>query len=152
MKKYLHAPLPNAVAKPRMAAGSVRILPINPFDIPPMSEVSPCLNCGACCSHFRVSFFWGECASSGGTVPDELVTQITPSRVAMIGTDRKAPRCTALEGEVGTAVSCTIYDKRSSPCREFEASWENGEQNTDCDKARARFGLPPLQPHWNEVA
>ncbi|MPQ71936.1 YkgJ family cysteine cluster protein, partial [Pseudomonas sp. MWU12-2323] len=29
-----------------------------------MSEVSPCLNCGACCSHFRVSFFWGECASS----------------------------------------------------------------------------------------
>ena len=37
-----------------------------------MSEVSPCLNCGACCSHFRVSFFWGECASSGGTVPDEL--------------------------------------------------------------------------------
>lgn len=34
MKKYFLAPLPNAVAKPRMAAGSVRILPINPFDTP----------------------------------------------------------------------------------------------------------------------
>ncbi|MFJ2536064.1 MULTISPECIES: YkgJ family cysteine cluster protein [unclassified Pseudomonas] len=116
-----------------------------------MSEVSPCLNCGACCSHFRVSFFWGECSSSGGTVPDELVTQITPSRVAMIGTDRKSPRCISLAGEIGNAVQCTIYDKRSSPCREFEASWENGEQNTDCDAARARFGLPPLQQGWSEI-
>jgi Fe-S-cluster containining protein len=98
-----------------------------------------------------VSFFWGECASSGGTVPDELVTQITPSRVAMIGTDRKPTRCTALLGEVGQTVHCSIYDKRSSTCREFEAAWENGEPNSDCDAARARFGLPPLQPGWNEI-
>ncbi len=116
-----------------------------------MSEVSPCLNCGACCSHFRVSFFWGECASSGGTVPDELVTQISPSRVAMNGTDCKSPRCTALEGEVGSEVKCSIYELRSSPCREFESSWENGEQNVDCDKARARFGLLPLQPDWAQI-
>ncbi|MBT9266122.1 YkgJ family cysteine cluster protein [Pseudomonas sp. MG-9] len=116
-----------------------------------MSEVSPCLNCGACCSHFRVSFFWGECSSSGGTVPDELVTQITPSRVAMNGTDCKSPRCTALVGEVGSNVQCSIYEQRSSPCREFEASWENGEQNVDCDAARARFGLPPLDPEWNQI-
>ena len=116
-----------------------------------MSEVSPCLNCGACCSHFRVSFFWGECSSSGGTVPDELVTQITPSRVAMIGTDQKPARCTALVGEVGNVVQCSIYDKRSSTCREFEASWENGEQNVDCDAARARFDLPPLDPEWNRI-
>src|SRR5690349_14244360 len=69
-----------------------------------MSEASPCLNCGACCSHFRVSFFWGECASSGGTVPDELVEQISPSRVAMIGTGCKPVRCTSLVGEVGSTV------------------------------------------------
>ena len=116
-----------------------------------MSEASPCLNCGACCSHFRVSFFWGECSSAGGTVPDELVAQITPSRVAMIGTDRKPTRCTSLAGEVGSAVACTIYDQRSSTCREFEASWENGEHNPDCDKARAAHGLPPLDPHWNDL-
>ncbi|MCF4997992.1 YkgJ family cysteine cluster protein [Pseudomonas syringae] len=116
-----------------------------------MSEVSPCLNCGACCSHFRVSFFWGECTSAGGIVPDELVTQITPSRVAMIGTDCKPVRCTALTGEVGSTVQCSIYEKRSSTCREFEASWESGEHNVDCDAARAAFGLAPLESHWNEI-
>ncbi|MGE8323794.1 MAG: YkgJ family cysteine cluster protein, partial [Pseudomonas sp.] len=25
-----------------------------------MSEYNPCLDCGACCGYFRVSFFWGE--------------------------------------------------------------------------------------------
>ncbi|MBE8590693.1 YkgJ family cysteine cluster protein [Pseudomonas sp. MAFF 301449] len=110
-----------------------------------MSEASPCLSCGACCSYFRVSFFWGECASSGGTVPDDLVVQINPTRVAMIGTDQKPARCCSLEGEVGKGTSCSIYEQRSSPCREFDASWSQGEQNVDCDAARAAFGLPPLQ-------
>ncbi|MEG0249014.1 MAG: YkgJ family cysteine cluster protein, partial [Pseudomonas sp.] len=31
-----------------------------------MSEYNPCLDCGACCGYFRVSFFWGECQSAGG--------------------------------------------------------------------------------------
>ncbi len=84
-------------------------------------------------------------------MPDELVAQITPSRVAMIGTDRKPARCMSLAGEVGSAVACTIYDQRSSTCREFEASWENGEHNPDCDKARAAHGLLPLPPHWNDL-
>ncbi|MGY2293416.1 YkgJ family cysteine cluster protein [Pseudomonas sp. SDO528_S397] len=109
-----------------------------------MSEVSPCLNCGACCSHFRVSFFWGECVSSGGTVPDELVEQINPTRVAMIGTNQKPARCCSLEGEVGQGTRCTIYDQRSTPCREFDASWSQGVANVDCDAARAAFGLAPL--------
>lgn len=109
-----------------------------------MSEASPCLNCGACCSHFRVSFFWGECASAGGTVPDELVSSISPSRVAMLGTDCKSVRCTALEGDVGTGTRCSIYEQRSSTCREFEASWTDGLHNPDCDAARAAFGLAAI--------
>ncbi|MEG6657786.1 YkgJ family cysteine cluster protein, partial [Pseudomonas aeruginosa] len=28
-----------------------------------MSTDNPCLTCGACCAHFRVSFYWGECRS-----------------------------------------------------------------------------------------
>jgi hypothetical protein len=104
-----------------------------------MSEVSPCLNCGACCSHFRVSFFWGECTSAGGTVPDDLVASISPSRVAMLGTDCKPTRCVSLVGEVGSEVKCSIYN----------ASWENGEANVDCDAARAAFGLPALQPEFD---
>lgn len=119
-----------------------------------MSEQNPCLTCGACCGYFRVSFFWGECQSSGGLVPDDLVVQINPTRVAMIGTDAKPCRCISLEGEIGNKVGCTIYENRSSPCREFDPSWENGVHNPSCDDARAAYGLPPLtppganEPHW----
>ncbi|MBK5539478.1 YkgJ family cysteine cluster protein [Pseudomonas sp. TH05] len=116
-----------------------------------MSEASPCLSCGACCSHFRVSFFWGECASAGGSVPDDLVASISPSRVAMLGTDCKPTRCVGLVGEVGSQVSCSIYHERSSTCREFEASWTDGLANPDCDAARAAFGLPPLEPRFDEL-
>jgi len=110
-----------------------------------MSRVNPCLECGACCAHFRVSFYWGECQSAGGPVPDERVIQVTHNRVAMLGTDVKPSRCTALVGEVGKpGVSCSMYAQRSSTCREFEASWEHGEHNPACDTARAAYGLPPL--------
>lgn len=78
-------------------------------------------------------------------MPDDLVVQINPTRVAMIGTDQKPARCCSLEGEVGKGTRCTIYEQRSSPCREFEASWDQGVQNVDCDAARAAFGLPALQ-------
>lgn len=109
-----------------------------------MSDNNPCLNCGACCAHFRVSFFWGECQSAGGSVPDDQVVLITPQRVAMRGTESKPVRCTALRGEVGAGVSCGLYAQRSSTCREFEASWANGEANPSCDAARLAYGLPPL--------
>jgi len=70
-------------------------------------------------------------------VPDDLVVQINPTRVAMIGTDAKPCRCVSLQGEIGKEVACTIYANRSSPCREFDASWEGGVHNPSCDDARA---------------
>lgn len=111
-----------------------------------MSESSPCLSCGACCAHFRVSFYWGECQSAGGNVPDHLVEQVNPHRVAMLGTATKPVRCVGLQGEVGCAVSCSLYEQRSSTCRDFTASWEDGQVNPHCDAARAAYGLPPLTP------
>lgn len=111
-----------------------------------MSVDNPCLACGACCAHFRVSFFWGECASSGGVVPDHLVVQVSPHNVAMLGTEAKPARCVGLLGDVGCRVRCTLYEQRSSTCREFEAAWSNGEPNAHCDAARAAHGLPPLVP------
>jgi len=36
-----------------------------------MSIDNPCLTCGACCAYFRVSFYFGECVSAGGAVPDK---------------------------------------------------------------------------------
>lgn len=111
-----------------------------------MSEANPCLTCGACCAFFRVSFFWGECQSAGGSVPDELVVQINPHFVAMRGTEHKPARCHQLLGEVGCGVRCGMYEQRSSSCREFEASWENGVHNPRCDDARRAHGLPALMP------
>jgi Fe-S-cluster containining protein len=111
-----------------------------------MSTENPCLSCGACCAHFRVSFYWGECQSGGGLVPDHLTLAISPHLVAMQGTEQKPVRCTALLGEVGCGTRCTVYENRSSTCREFTAAWENGEANPHCDAARAAYGLPPLTP------
>jgi Fe-S-cluster containining protein len=79
-------------------------------------------------------------------VPDEQVVQISPHRVAMQGTESKPARCTALLGEVGKATRCTLYAQRSSACREFEASWADGQHNPRCDDARRAHGLPPLTP------
>ncbi|TGD74862.1 YkgJ family cysteine cluster protein [Mangrovimicrobium sediminis] len=109
-----------------------------------MSSTSPCLTCGACCAFFRVSFYWGETQGAGGGVPDNLTEQCGPLRSCMSGTNNPAPRCTALLGDVGGAVRCTIYDNRPSPCRDFQRSGEDGQENADCDRARAAHGLPPL--------
>lgn len=106
---------------------------------------NPCLSCGACCAHYRVSFHWSETERFlGGSTPPELTVKIGPHRVAMRGTCGESPRCIALEGEIGRAVYCRIYAQRPSPCREFEASWVDGTRSERCDKARAAHGLPPL--------
>jgi uncharacterized protein len=62
----------------------------------------------------------------------------------MVGTTGDPVRCVALEGELGRQVACSIYAKRSSTCREFRASWEDGTPNEACDRARAKHGMGPL--------
>jgi Fe-S-cluster containining protein len=115
--------------------------------------VHPCRRCGACCATFRVSFYWAEAGLGEGQVPEALTEQISPTRVAMLGTNRPNPRCVALEGEIGVETTCTIHAVRSTPCRDFEASWESGTHNPRCDAARARHGLAPLQPEdWYPLA
>ena len=95
-----------------------------------------CVDCGACCATFRVSFYWAEADPfTGGTVPAELTTKISPNLVSMEGTNQPNPRCVALTGEIGQQVSCSIYEKRSSTCREFEAG------SVDCLKARLKHGI-----------
>ncbi|HMW71017.1 MAG TPA: YkgJ family cysteine cluster protein [Cellvibrionaceae bacterium] len=105
---------------------------------------SPCMSCGACCAYFRVSFYWGEQQSAGGLVPDELTQKISPHLSCMQGTGSKPARCVALTGDIGQSVACSIYAQRSTTCREFAMSGENGEHNPECDKARAFHGLAPL--------
>lgn len=112
-----------------------------------MAQSNPCLHCGACCAHFRASFYWaeGDDATPDG-VPVELTAKLTPHLRVMNGTDQPRPRCVALLGDIGQAVRCTIHPRRSSVCREFVPSWEDGQHNPRCDAARARWNLPPLTP------
>lgn len=105
----------------------------------PDSTSNVCQNCGACCAHYRVSFYWGESdAHPGGTVPREMTIAITPHRSAMRGTEQTPVRCIALRGDVGRDVGCAIYPLRSTTCREFTAF------TPECAKARAAYGLAPL--------
>lgn len=75
-----------------------------------------------------------------------MTTDIHPFYRAMNGTDQKDPWCMALFGIIGKKVTCSIYERRSSACREFEPSWQNGVPNERCDAARIRWGLAPLVP------
>ncbi|HBI09040.1 YkgJ family cysteine cluster protein [Franconibacter pulveris] len=109
-----------------------------------MSELNPCMTCGACCAWFRVSFYWAEGDDAGGIVPSHLTEQVTPFLRCMSGTLHKPCRCVALEGAPGESVRCTIYENRPTPCREFAMSGENGVVNDACNRARAAWGLPPL--------
>lgn len=114
-------------------------------------QTHPCLRCGACCAALRVAFHWSEAAAElGGAVPTELTEKLDPHRLVMRGTyGGDAPRCVALRGVVGEAAHCSIYPLRPSPCRDLGAAYEDGQPSPQCDRARARHGLPPLrQEDW----
>ena len=98
--------------------------------------MNTCVQCGACCSTYRVSFYWAEAQELG--LPDASVQKLTPHLACMAGTNSPQPRCHALSGEVGSLVTCSLYEQRPSACRELQP----GEDK--CNRARARHGLPAL--------
>jgi Fe-S-cluster containining protein len=104
--------------------------------MPSPADPSPCLRCGACCAAFRVSFYWAEAEERG--LPASLAEQVNGHLLCMRGTWSPRPRCIALSGEVGRAVSCTAYAHRPSPCLEVQPG------DVQCARARALNGLPPL--------
>ena len=93
-----------------------------------------CITCGACCAYFRVSFYWAE----GEQMPVDVIEPLTPVYSCMKGTNQKNARCVMLSGEIGQQVSCSMYEKRSSSCKEVMPADEQ------CNKARAAHGLIPL--------
>lgn len=99
-----------------------------------ISAQDACLTCGACCAFFRVSFYWAE----GEGMPSDYVEPLTAVYSCMKGTNQQQPRCIALEGTVGQQVSCSMYQSRSSSCKEVQAG------DSQCAKARHAHGLIPL--------
>lgn len=98
---------------------------------------NPCAGCGACCRHFRISFYHGELDTQpGGYVPAELAAQVTPFRACMKGSE-SGGRCIALQDDM----RCGIYAVRPSVCREFPAFMPDGTLNPDCVRLRAKFGI-----------
>jgi uncharacterized protein len=85
-----------------------------------------------------VDFSAHELQSAGGCVPDGVAGEVNGAIARMRGTDHAAPRCCALGGKLGEAVSCGIYEWRPNPCRELEPG------SDACLRARARHGLAPL--------
>ena len=96
-------------------------------------EPSTCQNCGACCAQYRVSFYWQEAVQRG--LDEDMLLQVSPWQVCFRGTELQPVRCVNLEGEVGSSVSCRIYEKRTTPCRSVEIGDEK------CLRAREAHGL-----------
>lgn len=110
-----------------------------------MPEKNPCLSCGACCALFKVVFDQSETDEyrSDG-VPVQYTVRVDQTRCAMRGTELRNKRCAALEGNVSRRVSCAIYSRRPSCCRDFRAGWQRDEVNPTCNRARTAFGLHPF--------
>ena len=109
--------------------------------------VHPCQRCGACCASFRVAFHWSEAqpANAGG-LPEAFVEPLRRHELALRHDPAMPMRCVALAGVVGEHVHCTVYARRPSPCRDLGAAWEHGQPSPQCDRARAKHGLPALTP------
>lgn len=101
-------------------------------------EGNPCFQCGACCRHYRVSFYHGEVDSQpGGFVPERHVQPVTPFIVCMRGTETGGGRCVALRDDG----RCDIYPLRPSTCREFRAFLDDGSMNPECLRLRKLYGI-----------
>jgi len=116
-----------------------------------MERKNPCLTCGACCAHFLVTFRVSEMdPAQERSVPPEYAEPFDEERFCLLGTNQLAPRCAALQGEVGHKVRCGIYDRRPTPCRNFGVSWESGRitssrtQIDKCNAVRKEWDLLPL--------
>lgn len=103
-----------------------------------MNDANPCLDCGACCASYRVSFYWAEAVATG--LGDAYYEKLNPVLACMRGTNQGDPRCSALRGTVGNAVACSVYDRRPSVCRHVLSG------DAKCLAAREKYGLPALSP------
>ncbi len=106
--------------------------------------IHPCQRCGACCTAYQVIFHLNETLKENHSVPIELTYQVSSQTLAMKHKEPGHYRCVALQGNVGRAVGCRIYQNRPSPCRNFKASFEDGIRNPRCDECRIARGLQPL--------
>ncbi|WP_137133345.1 YkgJ family cysteine cluster protein [Rhizobium sp. FKY42] len=89
-----------------------------------------CQTCGACCAYSSDwPRFTMESEDALGKIPPHLVAE------DLSGMRCEGQRCLALDGQVGVATSCTIYEVRPQVCRECQPNDE------ECRTARWAYGL-----------
>jgi uncharacterized protein len=102
------------------------------FDVKSESK-HVCQACGACCSYSDDwPRFTTEDDAALNRIPLELVND------TLSGMRCEGNRCVALNGEVGRATACTIYDLRPEVCRTCMPG------DPECAIARQKHGLPVL--------
>lgn len=97
----------------------------------------PCMDCGACCSYFRVDFK----RENNPQVPAAVIFLKKNGIASMKGAEIFKGRCESLEGKIGEKCSCKIYANRPDVCNLFPVWLPNGLQNPKCIAARKHFGL-----------
>ena len=94
------------------------------------SAVPECRNCGACCAYSRE---WPRL-----TLEDDDAIALIPPELLDDAAGRMrcdGDRCLALDGEIGVATSCRIYEVRPEVCRACLPG------DPECLTARRRHGL-----------
>lgn len=71
-------------------------------------------------------------------MPEHYTEPVNAVYSCMVGTNQKNPRCIALSGEIGQQVACSMYEQRSSSCKEVQIADEQ------CNKARLAHQMIPL--------
>ena len=99
----------------------------------PPDELSAfdCQTCGACCSYSSDwPRFWTESDAEMERVPARYL-DLAGGRMRCDGN-----RCSALDGEIGTATRCVVYAVRPQVCRDCVPG------DDACRMARASHGMP----------
>lgn len=109
-----------------------------------MPEKNPCLTCGTCCAHFRVSLVLGRNRLGLGAECSPRTGRANISIFVRKGTNNKHPRCVALQGVIDNQVNCLIYNFRPTACRDFAISGQNNQPNNLCEQTRKSWKLRPL--------
>ena len=114
------------------------------YRLPLMYDDYDCTRCGACCVSSYPDTTYVHIS------PDEVEAFTPTERTQLLVSDdrytglyktalrasmdsRGHCRCVALNGPVGSQVSCRVYDRRPGVCRKFEAG------SAECDYARKQI-------------
>lgn len=112
------------------------------MDLPTVlnTEELDCRSCGACCKAHPgyqekdwVPVYLVDVERMSTEEKEKYLLEISPNKFAIKLTTNR--RCTALSGEIGSCVSCEIYNNRPGVCRNFEKG------ASECHCARWQVGL-----------